>query len=220
MLAGYIALYIGLDYGHHRADLAAVLPHYLTYFNHLAPIGPETPFPQSWSLGVEEKFYLLWPALAFVLWRMHPGRRFLGALGLVLLPVALWPFHSFAWYVPYSNIMVGCVLAICLHHRPGFQRVRVLAGDPWLWLGFAALVGAHFAAARLSSDLAECLYPFVAAAFIVGVLLGDAPGSGCFGHGRWSSSASARTGSTSSTALSCSRGRRSCAAPPVSPSTL
>jgi peptidoglycan/LPS O-acetylase OafA/YrhL len=174
VLGAYAALYLGLDYGHHRADLAAVLPHYLTYFNDLAPIRPETPFPQSWSLGVEEKFYLLWPLLAFVLLRARPRRRLLGALGLALLPVALWPFRSFAWYVPYSNIMVGCLLALCLHHRTGFRRLRVFASGLWLWLAIGALLCAHLAAVRFPSQL-EYVYPFFVAIVVVGVLLGDAP---------------------------------------------
>ena len=27
------------------------------------------PFYQSWSLGIEEKFYIFWPVLAFIVWR-------------------------------------------------------------------------------------------------------------------------------------------------------
>jgi peptidoglycan/LPS O-acetylase OafA/YrhL len=92
-----LALYAVVMYsvgfgGSHRSVFTQALPWYLSPF-------PEVPFftkthivfSLAWSLGIEEKFYLLWPLLAFVLLRKHARGRVGVALLLALvaqLPIA------------------------------------------------------------------------------------------------------------------------------------
>ncbi len=75
-----LALYCLLIYGvsispHLREPLWDALPYYLLYLQEIPfclwKILSERDlvFAQSWTLGAEEKFYLLWPLLAFVVWR-------------------------------------------------------------------------------------------------------------------------------------------------------
>jgi peptidoglycan/LPS O-acetylase OafA/YrhL len=86
------------------------------------------PFTQSWSLGIEEKFYLVWPALAFCGLAALPRWR-APAAWLLLLAVSLTP-----WYlepvgftqlthclVPYGQILAGCVLALWLNNPAGYR---------------------------------------------------------------------------------------------------
>ncbi len=79
----------------------------------------------TWSLGVEEKFYLLWP-LVFLTFRKDPARllRF-----TMIAIVVLWLYRVIAFftlplpvgYLRYSfdsrldNILYGCALALALH---------------------------------------------------------------------------------------------------------
>jgi peptidoglycan/LPS O-acetylase OafA/YrhL len=131
---------VGVAAGHRGPFLDAV-PWYLSPF-------PEVPFfsrthivfSLAWSLGIEEKFYLLWPLLAFVLLR----RRARGRLGLALaltfvlqIPIAFG--SSGRALAPYSAILVGCVLAFLMHNRSSFARLSRLGSTPF-FLGTAALL--------------------------------------------------------------------------------
>jgi peptidoglycan/LPS O-acetylase OafA/YrhL len=79
-----------------------------------------TLFGQAWTLGIEQKFYLVWPLLAFGVGALGFVKRLSLSLGLVALMLALIPFMPYAG--AYSPILIGCTLAIALHHRKGLPR--------------------------------------------------------------------------------------------------
>ena len=84
---------------------------------------PMTMFGQAWTLGVEQKFYILWPLLAFAIAGLGFVKRLSLALGLVtmlIVLVAVIPYAS-----AFASILVGCALAIALHYRKGFAALRV-----------------------------------------------------------------------------------------------
>jgi peptidoglycan/LPS O-acetylase OafA/YrhL len=101
-----------------RAGFADALPWYLTYMQdfpyfrdraHSGGLIP-VPFYQSWSLGIEEKFYLVWPVVAYRVLRGHKARVAL-ATGAVLLFSAA-RFVPLGRYVyPYAAISWGCLFA-------------------------------------------------------------------------------------------------------------
>jgi peptidoglycan/LPS O-acetylase OafA/YrhL len=83
-------------------------------------------FSHSWSLGIEEKFYVLWPLLAFgVPW----VRTRLGWLLAFVIPLsALASFLPPAGYLGiYMPILGGCGLAVAAHSRQSFSFVYALA---------------------------------------------------------------------------------------------
>jgi peptidoglycan/LPS O-acetylase OafA/YrhL len=88
-------------------QLKFALPYYVTLMNEFVPFG--TPYSFSWTLGVEEKFYLLWPLLYFAVLR---GRARWTALPFAY--VALVGLLSYRMGRSYSGILVGCVLAVVL----------------------------------------------------------------------------------------------------------
>lgn len=99
------------------------LAYFLTFSNEFA--GPGT-FAHSWSLGIEEKFYVAWPLLGFV---FAPFARRRGIVVAVALAAAVGSlaFSPRAYPVLFAPILIGCGLALALHHRAWFARLAPLA---------------------------------------------------------------------------------------------
>ena len=103
------------------------------FFTNYAPFGAAEWIGHTWSLSVEEQFYLLWPLLLLPLGRT--GRIRLAA-GLILLAPALCaasllllpPGHLLSRRIPVmlhtraDTLMFGCLAAL-LYPSPRFQRV-------------------------------------------------------------------------------------------------
>ena len=98
--------------GLHWIQLRGGMPWFLTFLNEYArePLGGNV-FLHTWSLGIEEKFYLVWPFvfLAFARRnRMQSAFFALLAAALVLTPFTGHPRNPTA----YLGLMIGCLLAM------------------------------------------------------------------------------------------------------------
>ena len=175
--------------------MAEALPYYLFYLQEVpfyslwVDAQRDLPFRHSWSLGVEEKFYLLWPLLAFVVWRGMGRRRRTASLTL-WMAFALAPF-VLRWIDPnldflarglfnYSHILVGCALALLLHERRWFARLHFLGRGGWLTAVLAAFCAVHFTTPllpepALSGYAWHALYAVVTTLLLASVLLGEGP---------------------------------------------
>jgi peptidoglycan/LPS O-acetylase OafA/YrhL len=147
LLLGLTALAVTLAGTYHSSRLADAMPCYLTFFNEV--VDYNTPYPTSWSLGVEEKFYLVWPAL-LVLTSFAGSRksllRTMTGVGVVCFVLGVLPLApSTQWAslsVHYCSLVIGCLLGLALHHPRGFAVFRPLtspAAAVLVALGFVVL---------------------------------------------------------------------------------
>lgn len=104
------------------SDLNGGMPYYLTFMNEFSTFGT---FTISWTLGIEQKFYLVWPLVAFAAGAIPLGRRIGVTVGLIAAAVVA-AVLSRDLYIHYVPILIGCLLAILAHHPRGFAVIRPL----------------------------------------------------------------------------------------------
>ncbi|MEO5738728.1 MAG: acyltransferase [Variovorax sp.] len=110
------------------AQMKAATPYYLTFLNEFADLAP---LHMTWTLGVEWKYYLVWPLL-FALFGATVASRFTTAIGCAIVLAAIWLSHiPPAWFSPwhYLGMMVGSLVAIAMHTRGTFRWARALMRD-------------------------------------------------------------------------------------------
>ena len=122
--------------------------------NYLTASAAPSPFQNYWSLGVEEQFYLIWPAvmlLASMVWlRRRPSRAgaigVLGAIAVLSCAFSIWLTHVSEPWAFFSlptrawELAVGGLVALA---APAIGNLR---GRPVLgWLGMGAILWSVFA---------------------------------------------------------------------------
>ncbi len=124
------------------------LPLYLVFFNEFGHGGA---YGQSWSLGIEQKFYLFWPLLAFSAILVQRRAKFGGRIGLTLALMAIMlvmvPLSMGGdprgWTAHYFSILVGCLVAILMHNPRTYNLFKPLT-RPWVaCTAAAAFVAIH-----------------------------------------------------------------------------
>ncbi len=135
--------------------------------------GFQVPFGQSWSLGIEEKFYLAWPILAFWLlkgsrYRIAFTTGLIGTTAILTLATGVWA----QMWGSYTDILIGCLLAQLLHERATYDRLVCLGRSSVVWLLLIAVILATMRPTA-GGQIAECLYAVLVAAFLVGLVTCD-----------------------------------------------
>jgi peptidoglycan/LPS O-acetylase OafA/YrhL len=127
VLAIYVAVCHLPAQGEKWTQLRGGLPYFLTMMNEFArEPGNGTVFTHTWSLGVEEKFYLVWPLLFFLVARTLRVRMWV-MLGLFALAgIAAILGHGYLAQA-YFGLLTGCLMAVVLSGQYG-DRVLAAAG--------------------------------------------------------------------------------------------
>jgi peptidoglycan/LPS O-acetylase OafA/YrhL len=175
------------------ANFEAALPYLLTYFQEIPfflgvnGANDNIPLYQAWSLGIEEKFYLIWPAIAFLALRHIKDSRLYTSLvlaGICAVAPKLLPFGDLLF--PYFNILIGCSIALALDDEHLFEKLRPFGrGLPMLIIGFL-LIAVHLASPRFSffpfDGNYDILYSIVAAVLITSIVLSGSIADRVFDH--------------------------------------
>ena len=132
--------------------------------DYLAPDAGGNPLLHTWSLGVEEQFYFLWPVLVAVGMCHLPRRSGRGALTWLMCALAIASFGAGLWltrfrpaWAFFGSPMRGWEFAVgglaaCLTVRSRLQSSPLLP-----WMGMLAIVGASVCFTRTT------VFPGVAA---------------------------------------------------------
>ncbi|GIH13821.1 acyltransferase family protein [Rugosimonospora africana] len=123
VLAVLVGVYHARDQLRSTGTLAA-LPYYASTV--LTDFAPPGGFIQSWTIGIEQKFYLLWPLLAFAAGAIPLVRRAGLTIILLALSLAIMASLNQGAAVHYATILIGCLLALLMHDRRTFRWVRPL----------------------------------------------------------------------------------------------
>ncbi|MFM1871977.1 MAG: O-acetyltransferase OatA [Planctomycetota bacterium] len=150
LLIAAVSLYYCVYKG--QSELAAMVPYYFAFLSNF--LKDDIPLlAPTWSLSVEEQYYLLWPA---VLCLTSGGLRWVRAvllpvviLALVVHATGVWQWHEPPGYevgeaifgLPaegYSAILLGAWLAFLMHSPRGYAVLAPLCAWTWaplLWGG-------------------------------------------------------------------------------------
>ncbi|MGN6326968.1 acyltransferase family protein [Pseudolysinimonas sp.] len=145
--------------------------------DYLAQSSTPSLFQHYWSLGIEEQFYLVWPALLALVWLA--GRRSRRALAVVLIVVVAsslacavqltfveqpWAFFSLwsrAW-----ELGAGGLVALVLRARARALPPMVAGVGGWLGLGGIAAAAVRYSSATAFPGWAAAL-PVAATALVI-----------------------------------------------------
>lgn len=73
-------------------------------------------FSHAWSLGIEEKFYILWPVLGFAVAKLRSYRIRI-AYGLLVAGVLSAPYSGWNYIAIYVPIIAGVIIALSLNNE-------------------------------------------------------------------------------------------------------
>ncbi|MDC8772081.1 acyltransferase family protein [Roseateles albus] len=119
--------------------------------NYFAPSAEEAPLLHTWSLGVEEQFYILFPLIIWAAWRfkLRASLTFLIVLMLAVMSFGLseWSWRtgklSSNFFLPFTRaweLMVGSLIALWSRSDIQQRKFNLLACNMASLAGFSMLV--------------------------------------------------------------------------------
>lgn len=160
---------------------------------------PNTGLSHTWSLGVEEQFYLIWPVVFILLGANRRRIRFLAwAIAATVAYretlVFVFRLHQGYTYEAFDaradHLMIGCLLAVVLRERAAlgvWQRICVSPVLVWVTVALLCVSGALTVAygANYRDTLGSVADPILVAILLVQTITWPAEGVGAALNWRW-----------------------------------
>lgn len=154
-----------------------------------APDGTLGALSHTWSLAVEEQFYILWPGIFLLLIRRGCSRSRL-ALALAVVAVAEMAYrilmanagygHDRLYYAPDTHsdgLLLGCAVAFWLASGPSARWRQVVRrfARPAMWLAVASLCLEFVLGSRPGESVQIAVAALASAVLVAGVVLAGTP---------------------------------------------
>jgi peptidoglycan/LPS O-acetylase OafA/YrhL len=102
--------------------------HFALNSDYFAPTSDEFPLLHTWSLAIEEQFYIVWPLILFLIWKTGTDKKRLALFFILIMTSVICAFYfksvpelqAKSYFYPYSRgfeLLIGCVTAYLLHSR-------------------------------------------------------------------------------------------------------
>lgn len=147
----YLVFFIILAVGVLRTGaIQSVLSNSLWWFLAVSPdLAPtDMGFPPAWTIGIEQKFYIVWPLIGFVLIVGRVGRRVVVWVSALALTLAL-SFLVWSSMVHYAVILFGSGMAIAMHYGRSFSFARFLTARATSIAAIALLIAVQLNASAI-----------------------------------------------------------------------
>jgi peptidoglycan/LPS O-acetylase OafA/YrhL len=136
VIALYCVLILGLGMEAARRGLWVENLPYIVWFPEHLPYFRTTdvypPFSGAWSIGIEEKFYLVWPVLGFALVAKWKRARVPVLASIAAASFVTGFFDDLVYLAPYQHLAFGAIAAVLLHRERTYAAVATLGRPPVL----------------------------------------------------------------------------------------
>ena len=145
-------------------NYGAALPWLLTFCSEFRPDDAGATFGHAWTLGIEEKYYIIWP----IIFGSVAAIKLRSLRLMMFLPlILLWPYEGM--FRGYVALLSGSLLAFEVSNPDSLSRKIVMEASTHVWFG--AMVVGYFATLIIHDHHVNLLISIPATAFIAAITL-------------------------------------------------
>jgi peptidoglycan/LPS O-acetylase OafA/YrhL len=149
------------------AQMKAVAPMVLLFLGEFPPQAAGTLLGHTWTLGIEEKYYILWP----LLFAAARALRYRALIGLVALAAAgFWVLLPVRLAIGYGGIAIGSLMAL-VHAEESSPIRRLIVAIPTAAIAMLLSIGYCSTVVTHNSLASHCLFTLVSAVLVMSLVV-------------------------------------------------